>query len=290
VVIAFAFLSGYWWRPGQEKRSAESPVGVATTEEGRRVEALQFFDEAVRARYEQRWPSAMEALDEAWRADAALQGVQVLAGQIGLERRDTSMLGRAARAALQRGENASSANLLLAVEAWMQKGELGAAKAGESAKQHLLSAVESEPSNAAAFFFLGELSRLLGENSAAHASLRGALHRQEAWTSSAVLGVKMQIAATEAAEAGQKMAGPPMSDPQGKALLCVRAALLDESGLGEAVGRLVEVASSLQCFMLLKDVATAGALALNGLEGKLHRAVDPGLPAGPVGGGSDSAF
>jgi len=210
-----------------------------------------------------------------------VQGVQVLAGQIGLDRRDARMLGRGARAALQRGENVSSSNLLLALEAWMRREELGAAKAGESAKQYLANAVESEPSNASAFFFLGELSRLLGENSAAHASLRRALLRQDPWNSSAVLGVKIQLAATEAAEAWQMAGAVPSADPHGRVVLGVRAAIRDGSDPRAAVDALLEVVSSFQCLMLLGDKALVGALSADGLEAKLRGAMEPVLSRGP---------
>jgi len=268
LVVFGAFAAGYFWRQSKDHSDDARGVGPVNIEESRRADALRSIDEAVRARYEERWQGAMNALREARQVDLAVRGVDVLLGEIALEQRDATTLRQATREALRRGENESSAYLLLALESWMQRGETGTAKAGDSAKQHLADAAEAEPSNAAVYFFLGELNRLLGESGAAFSSLRGALARQEPWDSSALISVKMQLAARKASEVGHSI-WVPMADEQGGAVLALREAPRDAVAESVAVEKMLAVMPSLQAAHLLADVDLSSVVPETGLAAKL---------------------
>jgi hypothetical protein len=156
VFVLSAFAGGILWRQSKVDRATDQVVAPETSEE-QRAEALRLFDEAVRARYEERAQGAMNAVAAARRADPQLRSVDVLVGEIALDQKDPETLRRAAEYALERGENESSANLLNALEVWMCRGEKGTDKAGQLAEQFLSDAAEAEPSNAAVYFFHGEL-------------------------------------------------------------------------------------------------------------------------------------
>jgi len=253
LLIAAAFAGGFFWRSGKGARVArEEHHGPTNAAAG--LEARRLLDEGVRARHEERWQGAMNALAEARRTDPEIGGIDVVIGEIALEQKDAKALRLAARQALQRGQNEPAAKLLLALEAWMQRGDSDAVTAGNSAKQHLVEAAESQPSNAAAFFFYGELNRLLGESGAAQRSLRAALHRQTPWQSASVLGAKLQLAAREASEAGRTV-WAPMPDAQAEALLELREAVNGRSVVHPALGGLLAALPAQQVLFMMEDAA-----------------------------------
>jgi len=271
MVIFGAFATGYLWRQNKVHPENVSEGTAKNVDEAQRMEAMALIDEAVRARHEERWQGAMNALREARRFEPTVRGVDVLLGEISVEQKDARTLLQAAREALRRGENESSAYLLLALESWMQRGETGTAKAGDAAKQHLADAAERESSNASVYFFLGELNRLLGESGAALTSLSGALSRQEPWDSSALLGVKMQLAAFEASEA-DKTISVPLADGQAEAVLALRSALRDTSEVGPAIRNMLAVMPSLQAAELLEDAGFSSVRSNQHVEAGLRQA------------------
>lgn len=253
VLIAGAFAGGFIWRQAKQARSSPEEQRVAVDEPAR-LEARRLLDEAVRARHEERWQGAMKALSEARRQDPEIGGVDIVVGEIALEQRDAETLRHAARQALQRGRYESSAKMLLALEAWMQRGPSDAVTAGNSAKQHLAEAVESQPSNAGAFFFHGELNRLLGESAEAQRSLQAALHRQTPWQSAAVLGTKLQLAAREASEIGRPVLAP-LPDAQAGTVLELCEALGRQSVVQPALAGMLAAIPWLQVVAILDDPA-----------------------------------
>jgi hypothetical protein len=246
--------------------------------EAQQAVALRLLDDAVRARFEKRPLATMNALAEARRADPGAPGLNVLAGEIALEKKDTDSLRRASASALRRGDNEAAAKLLAALEVWLRRGELGLDRAGPQARQLLLEAAESSPSEASVHFFHGELSRQLGEGSAAHAHLLSALRRQAPWRSSALLRVKMQLAAVEASEGGEKIE-VPAPDAQSAAALRWREALRAGTGAEEALSAMITLTPSLQTTVLLDDPALQtknNAAIRQALRRPLANAVMPG--------------
>jgi hypothetical protein len=263
------------WRQSKVNRAAAQVVELESSEE-QRAEALRLFDEAVRARYEERAQGAMNAIAAARRADPQLRSVDVLVGEIALDQKDPETLRRAAEYALERGENESSANLLNALEVWMCRGEKGTDKAGQLAEQFLSDAAEAEPSNAAVYFFHGELSRLLGDGRKAHRYLLSALHLQQPWRSAALLENKLQIAASEAAEEGAPVIAAPPTD-QAEVILALRRALKSGSTAKEDLVEFVRVTPTAQILVLVADPALGSSREAIGSEA-LRRQMDSSVP------------
>ena len=260
VLVLSAFAGGFLWRKAKVDRAVAATALPETSDE-QQVEALRLFDEAVRARHEERAQGAMNAVTAARRADPQLRSVDVLVGEVALEQKDPETLRRAAEYALERGENESSANLLNALEAWMRRGEQGTEKAGQLAEQFLSDAAKAEPSNASVHFFHGELSRLLGDGRKAHQHLLAALYRQQPWRSAALLENKLQLAARESADQGKPVMVAPPSE-QAEAVLALRNAASSGAGESDVFAELLRVTPTTQIFALLDDVAMSGNRAL----------------------------
>ena len=245
LIIVSSFVASFFWHRLQLRRlAAASDIPPATEEQ--RASALRSLDEAVRARYEERMDDAIAQLAMAQQADPQLPGLELLAGEIALQQRDTD--------ALSREDSEAPAKLLAALGVWLRRGELGVARAGPQARQLLLEAAESSPSEASVQFFHGELSRQLGEGTAAHAYLLSALRRQSPWKSSALLRVKMQLAAAEASEAGEavEVSAP---DSQSAAALRWREAVRRGTDAPAELKAMIALAPSLQTIVLLPDPA-----------------------------------
>jgi hypothetical protein len=275
VFVLGAFGGGILWRQSKVNRAAAQVVELESSEE-QRAEALRLFDEAVRARYEERAQGAMNAIAAARRADPQLRNVDVLVGEIALDQKDPETLRRAAEYALERGENESSANLLNALEVWMRRGEKGTDKAGQLAEQFLSDAAEAEPSNAAVYFFHGELSRLLGDGRKAHRHLLYALHRQHPWRSAALLENKLQIAAREAADEGAAVMTAPPTE-QAEVILALRSAVQSGYDTNEELVEFVRVTPTPQILDLVADSALGSSREAIGREA-LRRQMDSSVP------------
>jgi hypothetical protein len=253
LIILSSFVASFFWHRLQLRRlAAASDISPSTEEQ--RASALRSLDEAVRARYEERMDEAMAQLAMAQQTDPQLPGLELLAGEIAIEKRDTEALRHASANALQRKDNKASAKLLAALEVWQRRDGLGMEQAGPQAKQLLLDAAESEPSHVAAHFFYGEISRQLGDSTAAHAHLLLALRRLVAWQSSALLQVKMQLAAAEALEAGEVV---EVSAPDAQSAVALRwqEAVRRGTDASEELKAMIALAPSLQTIVLLPDPA-----------------------------------
>jgi hypothetical protein len=205
-----------------------------------------------------------------------LRSVDVLVGEIALDQKDPETLRRAAEYALQRGENESTANLLNALEVWMRRGEKGTDKAGQLAEQFLSDAADAEPSNAAVYFFHGELSRLLGDGRKAHRHLLSALHRQHPWRSAALLENKLQIAAREAADEGAAVMTAPPTE-QAEVILALRSAVQSGYDTNEELVEFVRVTPTPQILDLVADSALGSSREAIGSEA-LRRQMDSSVP------------
>jgi hypothetical protein len=253
IFIVLAFAGGFTWRSGWlRKPAAESaPVTVGAAE---RAEAYRVFDEAVRARHEERLQGAYNAINEARRLDPDLPGIDLFVGEIAWEQREADTVQRAARESLRRGHHESAAKLLLALEKWMSRTPQDTTTVGASVRELLAEAGEASPSNAAALFFHGELSRLLGDSATAHRTLLGALHRQTPWSSTALLASKLQLAAAEASQLGRTVFAPAPDDAA-QAALDLRTAVLAGRDPQTAFDQCLGVTPALQAKLLLQDDA-----------------------------------
>ena len=215
LLVLWSFGAGYLWRQLRTRAATETPTPPVQLTAEQRMEALRSLDEAVRARYEERWQGAMNALTAARRTDPQTKGLNILVGEIAIEQKDPETLRQAAQMALRSGENEASAKLLHSLHTWMKRGETGVDQAGPNAEQALEEAAEAQPSNASVYFFRGELNRLLGDNDEAHKSLLAALRRQAPWLSSGLLEVKAQLAVGEASANGKAVSvGAPSDQAQ----------------------------------------------------------------------------
>jgi hypothetical protein len=269
-VILLAFAAGY----GGQRMWSHGPrdAATATADAAVRAQALGLLDEAVRARWEERFQGALNAARQARALDEALPGVDALVGELALEQKDTGTVRRAANEALRRGHNQASAHLLLAVVLWMNRNVEDPAKAGPAAMQALGEAAVQEPSNAAVYFFLGELSRLRGESEMAHRHLLGALHRQAPWISAGLLAVKLHLAAEEAAEVGRPVLAVAESRPA-RAALALRVAGRSEIEAREVLEEFFAVTPAAYARVLADDPAVAGYLGSPEFEAGLQSTV-----------------
>lgn len=275
LMMLWSFGAGYLWHKIRTREPAEGAVPAGATAE-QRAEAMRLLDEGVRARFEERWQGALNAISAARREDPNARGINILIGEIALEQKEPEALRLASERSLKTGENEVAAKLLKAVETWMRRGEKGVDQAGSLAGQYLAEAAESEPSNAAVRFFHGELSRLLGDGEEARRHLRAALYRQTPWQSAALLGVKMQIAAREASNAG-KLVVVEAPTAQAQAALALLEAVRSHGSTSLARAALFVIVPALQFCELLGDPALADA----GYEDealKLRGQAETGIP------------
>jgi hypothetical protein len=279
VVVALAFAGGLVWRKGWLHHT-EVVAPVVEVDLAQRSEACRLFDEAVRARHEERLQGASNAINEARRLDPDLPGLDLFIGEIAWEKREPATIQRAARESLRRGHHESAAKLLLALEKWMSRSPQDTVTVGASVRELLVEAVEASPASAPALFFQGELSRLLGDTATAHRALRGALHRQTPWHSTALLATKWQLAAAEASQLG-RASFAPAPDAQAQAALNLRNAVLAGDDASEALNALLFATPSLHAMFLLQDAAF-----YDGDAGEAVRAareqLDPSVPHGGI--------
>jgi hypothetical protein len=154
------------------------------------------------------------------------------------------------------------------------------------AEQYLADAADSEPSNAAVYFFLGELGRFLGDGRKAHHHLLSALHRQEPWRSAALLETKVQLAMREGFEVGRPGTVGSATTMLSEAVLSLRAAVRPESDLEEPIADLWRVITCLQAIHLFEDPALAVCRNVIDVE-SLRRGLDAAVPHAGAGS-SDS--
>ncbi len=256
VTTCLASAAGYALGRGWFGKAVDpaTPSAVAVTDE-QRVQALQLIDQAVSARYEGRMQGAFNAISDACRLNPDAPGLDIFVGEVAWEQRNAEMVRRAALEALTRGHNESGARLLLALEKWMSRLGADTATVGSAVRQMLIEAEEASPSNAAPFFFHGEISRLLGDGEGAHRKLLGAMHRQTPWASAALLEIKLQLAAAEATEL-ERSAAVSAPSAAANAVLKLRSARFADRRLrDEVVAELLVLSPVNQTGVLLDDPA-----------------------------------
>ena len=269
------FVTGRGWR-NTEQQDSPAPDLPITAEQ--HAAALRLVDEAVTARHEDRIHRAVNAIAEARRLAPDLPGLDIFVGEIAWEHRDAVTLRRAALEALDRGHNDSAAKLLLALGKWITHSGQDTAILGASVRQLLGEAEEASFSNAAPFFFHGEVSRLLADGEEAHRKLLGALHRHTPWASASLLEIKMQLAAAAAADLGRPAVAPVPTDAA-SAFLRLRNSLLAAGDLREPLVNWLTVSPAFQTDVLLQDQAKTTAEPTADLQ-KVRDQSQPAVPHG----------
>jgi len=200
LLILAAFFAGLTWKKWITKPTevrSQAATQVATAQQ--KADALRLMDEAVKAKYEERYDDALRIVEESRHADPGIRGVGYISGEIALQRGESPNVKSSSREAIRRGENVADAKLLLALDAWMSRGQPErAAQAGAIATQMLQEASMEDLSSGEVRFFLGDLQRLLGQPASAHRSLLAGVARLLPWSSGQVILAKMQLAADEA--------------------------------------------------------------------------------------------
>jgi len=197
LAIIAAFAGGFAWWSGSWFAGTDSKITAEALDPVEREEAARLIDEAVTARFEQNPVAAIAVVRRALDIHPEVRGADILVGEIALESGEMDVLAEAARRALARGDNPSDAKLLLALHAWLLRGQAGATDSGLAATQLLLEASDEKLSNGATRFFAGDLSRVAGLPRDAHVNLLASLHRQHAWHSVDLLTFKMRLAQQE---------------------------------------------------------------------------------------------
>jgi hypothetical protein len=279
IFIGLSFAAGFVWRSGWLRPPAADTALVAVGEE-ERAEAYRLFDEAVRARHEERLQGAYNAINEARRLHPDLPGVDLFVGEIAWEQREARTVQQAARESLRRGHNESSAKLLLALEKWMSRSPQDAVSVGASVGELLAEASEASLANAAALFFHGEVARLTGDPATAHRKLLGALHRQTPWSGTSLLSTKLQLAASEASRLGRPaLAAAP--DEAAQAAIDLRGAIASGRDVRLAFGQLLVFTPPLHAMAVLQDQAFQEGAAADEVR-LLREQLDPSVPKGAL--------
>jgi hypothetical protein len=257
-----SFAVGFAWRKQALDRESHTAPLEATAET--KAEALRLLDRAVEAKHSQLWSEATRLALHSRKVNPATPGVDVLVAELALDQGQFEVLGAAARAALRREPTSANAKLLLALEAWILRGQTSASEAGAAATQLLREAATDELSNGAVRFFAGDFLRETGHPSEAHTNLLGGLHRQHPWHSAAVIIAKLGWA-TESAGSTAKVGSALHAVRDAKYFNLSAAALLEAivNRDDAAVAALYETFTPKQIYVLSSDPAmSAGATAL----------------------------
>jgi hypothetical protein len=217
VAAVVAFGAGFMaQRVASSRAVAAAPVAPRPAP-AEQAAARNLLDRAVQARQAESDEEAVRLAAEAKRLDPGLPGLALFAAEMAVRQGQAEAAAVAAEEALAQGRYESDARLILALSAWMLRGQTGTEAAGRTATQLLAEAADAELSNGVSRFFAGDLLRAIGQPDAAHRSLLAALHRHEAWHSSALLEAK--IAALTGETGPESAAARAIFTPRHLALL-----------------------------------------------------------------------
>ena len=201
LLVFLALPAGFVWGKGWWRTTTET-APAAAVDAPARAEALRLLDRAVQARHTELPGEAVRLAGDARTTDPDVPGAALFLAEMALREGQAEIAVAMAQQALRQELHSSDAQLILALNTWMQRGKTGAQAAGARATQLLSEAAEAELSNGAVRFFAGDLQRAIGRPAEAHRSLLGGLYRQQVWHSAALLAAKMSLAIEQAGGAG----------------------------------------------------------------------------------------
>jgi len=257
LLILAAFFGGLTWKKWMTKPTAVRPQAatqVATAQQ--QADALRLMDEAVKAKYEERYDDALRAVSDARHADPQVHSADYISGEIALQRGESDDVASAAQESIRRSENTANAKLLLALDAWISRGQPErAAQAGAIATQMLEEASTEDLSSGEVRFFLGDLQRLLGQPALAHRSLLAGAARLSPWSSGQVILAKMQLTADEVGATSSPIEIPVTAG--NRAVLGLRIASHTGQDPQAALDEVVACFTTRQASALLADASFA---------------------------------
>jgi hypothetical protein len=252
-LVFLAFGAGFALTVDRLRASApDAEVGYKVEQ---RVQSLRLLDRAVEAKFNELLSEAARFAFEARQVDDATPGVHIFIGELALEQEEIDVMGSSARAALRRQPVSANAKLLLALQAWILRAQTGTAEAGAAAAQLLQEAATDELSNGAVRFFAGDFLMAIGRPAVAYTELLGALHRQHAWHSAAILSAKIWLASREASQVDG--AGDTALDDFGRVAATLQRAVSSEADIDDAIDAVGRVFSEKQALLLLADPSLA---------------------------------
>ena len=202
ILAVGAFAAGYFWKANSSRVVRSAPPQDAALATSERKQALDFIDEAIRAKHEKRTSGALAALDRARRTDPSAPGVDVAFAELALGEKHFIEMRAAAEAAKRKDDHAAGASVLLGMDKWLTRGasdrEMSAA--ADAASAHFAEATESDYLFAPAWFFWGDVLRYAGREDEGRSRALAALHRFNPWESSDVIAAKIVFASAEAGD------------------------------------------------------------------------------------------
>jgi hypothetical protein len=195
-----AFAAGYFWKANSSRVLRSAPPQDAASATSERKQALDFIDEAIRAKHEKRTSGALAALDRARKTDPSAPGLDVAFAELALNEKQFIEMRAAAEAAKRKDDHAAGASVLLGMDKWLTRGasdrEMSAA--ADAASTHFAEASKSDYFYAHAWFFWGDVLRYAGREEEGRDRALAALHRFNPWESSDVIAAKIVFASAEA--------------------------------------------------------------------------------------------
>jgi len=277
--IGLAFAGGWAWHYLAVLRAERVAVEVSGSGPEQQAAARELLERAVEARHGELTNEALRLAMEARAADPDVPGAGIFMAEMALRQGDLEATAAAARAALEQRNFVANAQLLLALNAWMERRQTGAEVAGLSATKLLAEASEEELSNGAVRFFAGDLQRAIGRPGEAHRSLLGGLYRQQVWQSAGLLAAKLALTVDEAGP--RTGAAALFGVGEESELFATKAVALSRAlrGQGDVSGAMADsqaVFTQKQFAVLTRDPALAAARGPAGAEFFLpFGAIDP---------------
>lgn len=260
LITMWAFGAGYLWR----QLRAKSETAETTSEQvipQERAQALELLDLAVTARHGELTNEAVRLALDARRVDPTVPGAALFLAEMSLRAGDAEGVNAAAKEALAQEIYAADARLLLALNAWMLRGQTGTEDAGRSSSHLLAEASEAELANNQVRFFAGDVLRAIGRPGEAHSSLIGSLHRQGPWDSTSLLAAKLWLALEEAgpkAQSAAALATGREGENCGATAVQLQRAIREQSDTAQFASALQSVFTAKQIAELSFDPALAG--------------------------------
>jgi hypothetical protein len=240
-----AFAAGYFWKANSSRllRSAPPPDTALAAPE--RKQALEFIDEAIRAKHEKRTSGALAALDRARKTDPSAPGINVTFAELALGEKQFIEMRAAAEAAKKKNDYAAAASVLLGMDKWINRGasDREMTSAADAAGVHFAEAMDVDYFAAPAWFFSADVMRYAGRVAEGRDRAASALRRFQPWDSSDFLAAKLIFASAEARETligGVDFLpdSPFVSAASGFATAQIAGASTDPKGLADTASQL----------------------------------------------------